>query len=159
MKPREERVPTMVPARLRTGAEWKDATILNLSAHGIIFRSCSSYPRGHFLEIRRGGHVIIAQVMWSDAGKVGARTQDELEVFAIINDRPAQRRSFGLAVDRRREKRRLPADERSRQQARAMEFALGGLFALSAAIATLTMVQQLFSDPVERIEAALASVR
>ncbi|MBB3764066.1 PilZ domain-containing protein [Sphingomicrobium lutaoense] len=158
MKAREERVPTMVPARLRKGTDWHDATILNLSANGLMFHCQEPYSRGHFLEIRRGRHVIVAQVMWSEAGKVGARTQDELEVFAIINDRPARRRSFGLAVDRRHE-RRPPSGERSRQQARMFEYAVAGLLAVTASVAAFTMVQQFFASPVSRIEAALASVR
>lgn len=160
MKLREERVPAMVPARLRDSGGWRDLTIMNLSAHGVMFKGLDNYPRGHFIEIRRGGHVIIAQVMWSDGGKVGARTQDELAVFDIINDRPACRKKFGMAVVERRHSPRLVSDEeRSRMVAQAINYAAVVLIGLAASLLAAGAVKGVLTDPLDQAQAAMTSVR
>ncbi|WP_376741922.1 PilZ domain-containing protein [Sphingomicrobium flavum] len=160
MKVREERVPAMVPARLRDGGHWRDLTIMNLSAHGVMFKGLDNYPRGHFIEIRRGGHVIVAQVMWSDGGKVGARTQDELAVFDIINDRPTQRKCFGMAVVERRTAPRIVSDEeRSRMVAQAINYAAVVLIGLTGSLLVAGAVNGILSAPLDRVEAAMNSAR
>lgn len=160
MKEREERVPAMVPARLREGTGWQDATIMNLSAHGVMFKSNGCYPRGHFLEIRRGGHVIVAQVMWSDGGKVGARTQDELAVFDIINDRPPPRTKFGMAVvERRTQPRMLPDEDRSRLIAQAINYATVLLIGIAGSALIAGSVTGALSKPLDAAQAAMSSGR
>ncbi len=74
MKQREARQPVAVPARLRVATGWQDATILNMSTRGIMFRCTFPMERGHYLELRRGGHVIVAQVMWGRDGRYAAKT-------------------------------------------------------------------------------------
>nr|WP_260482151.1 hypothetical protein [Sphingomicrobium flavum] len=133
---------------------------MNLSAHGVMFKGLDNYPRGHFIEIRRGGHVIVAQVMWSDGGKVGARTQDELAVFDIINDRPTQRKCFGMAVVERRTAPRIVSDEeRSRMVAQAINYAAVVLIGLTGSLLVAGAVNGILSAPLDRVEAAMNSAR
>lgn len=156
MKQREERVPTMVPARLRGNDGWQDATIVNLSERGLCFRAPKAMPRGHYLELRRGSHVIVAQIVWSAEGKCGARTQDKLPVFDIINDRPASRKKFGLAVvDRRRDHSRKP--QWQRQLGKRIEFIGVGLVGILIAVGIAQSVYSTLSAPLKAVEAALVS--
>lgn len=156
MKQREERVPAHVPARLRGQSGWSDATITNISEHGLCFVSNGRYERGHYLELRRGSHVIIARIVWSADGRCGAQTQDTLPVFDIINDRPAARRKFGLAVvERRRDRTRTP--DWQRQLGQRLQFASLGLVGLFVAVGIGQSVYSTLSTPFRAVEAALVS--
>ena len=156
MKQREERVPAMVPARLRGSDGWQDATITNLSEHGLCFRAPTPIPRGHYLELRRGSHVIVARIVWSSEGKCGARTQDKLPVFDIINDRPAARKKFGLnVIERRRDRTRLPGWQQFARK--KMEYVVIGAVGALAAVGIGQAVYTTLSTPMAAIEAALVS--
>lgn len=156
MKQREERVPAMVPARLRGSDGWHDATIMNMSEHGLCFRSTEAMRPGHYFEIRRGSHIIVARIMWSAEGKCGARTQDRLPVFDIINDRPASRVKLGLpVVNRRRDRSRMPGWQR--QLGKKLEFAGLGLVGLFVAVGIGQSVYSTLSISFGAIEAALVS--
>lgn len=156
MKQREERVPAHVPARLRGKAGWTDATITNLSEHGLCFVSPGRHERGHYLELRRGSHVIVARVMWSSEGRCGALSQDALPVFDIINDRPAARRKFGLAVvERRQDRTRMPGWQR--QLGQRMQFAVLGIVGLFIAIGIAQAVYSTLAVPFEAVRAAMVT--
>lgn len=123
MREREARHEVTVPARLRVDDGWQDAIILNLSTRGLMFRCTAPVQRGHFLELRRGGHVIVAQVMWSDGGKCGARAQGFLPIAELMFDKPAKRTL--LTPRERRVFPRTTAERaaQARQSGRAMPFA------------------------------------
>lgn len=156
MKQREERVPAHVPARLRGQAGWSDATITNISEHGLCFVSNGRYERGHYLELRRGSHVIVARIVWSEGKRCGAQTQDTLPVFDIINDRPAARRKFGLAVvERRKDRTRTP--DWQRQLGQRLQFACLGVVGLFVAVGIGQSVYSTLSEPLRAVEAALVT--
>ena len=148
----------MIPARMRVGAAWSDACILNLSSRGMLLRAQGAPSRGSYLEIRRGAYVIVARVVWTNADRFGVWTQDVVPADGLINhpDRTAAKPEPGDFVDRRAAPR--PASERhetSRRRARAMEF---GAFALLGAIgATMALgaVEQLLARPLAAVETAL----
>ena len=117
-------------------------------------------PRGTYLEVRRGDHEITACVMWVNHHRFGVRTQDVLAIEHIIN-RPdlcaAAPSADGLIGDRRRAQR--SASERhdsSRLLSRAMEFAVMGVLAVSAAVVTFSAVAEALERPLAEASAALA---
>lgn len=152
----------MISARMRAGATWSDACILNLSRQGMLLRSSNVPNRGSYLEIRRGAHVIVARVVWSSPDRFGVRTQDPVPADRLIHDpegNPASQKSGESGfVDRRSAPRpSRHRHEASRHRARAMEF---GTFLLIGAVATLVVgeaVAHALGEPMSAVSAALAA--
>ncbi|MGE5564092.1 MAG: PilZ domain-containing protein [Bacillota bacterium] len=152
-KPRELRRRVIVPARLRHGASWSDACILNISSRGLMIHTGRPLNQGTEVEIRRGDHVIVARVVWRDGGRAGLCAEDRVPVEEIVTlgQSPALRVTASLG-ERRKEPR---PDEASRHCARVMEFA--GVLAVTAALAVagLMMVRAAFAEPLGAVAAVL----
>lgn len=116
-RPRELRRRVAIPARLRSGAQWSDACIANISSRGMMIHSGRAGPAGTMVELHRGDHVIIARVVWRDGGRAGLHSDEQLPVEEIIS----LGRSCGLRIaasdrefiERRKRPRRSSADSRS----------------------------------------------
>jgi hypothetical protein len=152
-KPRELRRRVVVPARLRHGAAWTDACILDISSRGLMIHTGRQIAKGTQVEVRRGDHVIIARVIWRDGGRAGLRAEDRVPIEDImrLGQSPALRLTAGPA---KRRKRPRP-QELSRLQGRAMEFGTVIAIGASLALAGVSMVQAAFARPVEMVSAAL----
>ena len=161
MKPREPRKKVMIKARMRVGAAWRDACILDLSSRGLMIQASDPLPGGSYLELRRGRHVIVARVVWSRDRRAGLRTQDALPTEAIIAEPD---HSAGPPIVAGAERRAAPAarvpratdHEQSRWQSRAWEFA--SVVFVGAAFATVAYgtVASALERPLEAVEGALA---
>src|SRR5690349_5416886 len=122
-KPRELRRRVLLPARMRTGAAWSDACILNVSSRGALIHSSRPFPRGSIVELRHGDHVIVGRVVWRDGAKAGLHAEQRVPVEQILSlaDGPALRLSAAPGgVERRRKPR---THDGSRMRSRALEFA------------------------------------
>ena len=160
MKPREPRKKVMIKARMRVGATWRDACILDLSSRGMMIQASDPPPGGSYLELRRGRHVIVARVVWSHGPRAGLRSQDPLPTDAIIAE-PDHSAGPPLVtgVERRAEPlargRPMPQHEQSRWQSRAWEFAslvlVGGVLATFAFDAVASALER----PMTAVEGAL----
>jgi hypothetical protein len=146
MKPREPRRKVMLRARMRIGAAWRDACILDLSSRGLMIQAKEPPRGGSYIEIRRGRHIIVARVMWTNDGRCGLRTQDALVPDAIIAEPDEAHGPAPLTRERRvtRAPPRAIAHEQSRWRSRAIEFsfvaiigAMCGTFAYGAVSAAL----------------------
>ena len=156
-KPRELRRRVVLPTRLRLGAAWSDACILNISSRGLMIRAARPIPQGSLVELRRGSHVIVARVVWRDGAKAGLQSDDKLPVDDILTlsqagaiqvtagPRPA-------GVERRTQPR---GHDHSRLRSRALEFASVTLIAASLVGGAVLMVEQAFSRPLASVQAAL----
>ena len=150
MKSREPRKKVMIKARMRVGAAWRDAFILNLSSRGLMVRADDPPPHGSYLELRRGRHVIVARVMWSSDRHCGLRAQDELQTEAIIAEPDTSKsRALAPAAERRAQpvsRPRPTAHEQSRWRSRGLEFVslalAGGVFASLAYGAVASVLQR-----------------
>jgi len=143
----------LVPARLRHGASWSDACILNVSSRGLMIHSGRPLARGTEVEVRRGDHVIVARVMWRDGGRAGLKADDRvpLEDIVTLGQSPALQLT-AVSGDRRKQPR---GDERSRLHARSIQFAGVLAIALSLAGAGVTMVQSALARPLSAVSIAL----
>src|SRR3954453_8262022 len=92
-KSREWRRSVLLKARIRTGAGWSDACILNISSRGMLIHAIRASDRGSIVEVRQGEHVIRARVVWSDGARAGLRADERLPVEQILsrNDCPELR--------------------------------------------------------------------
>ena len=161
MKPREPRKKVMIKARMRVGAAWRDACILDLSSRGLMIQANDPPPGGSYLELRRGRHVIIARVMWTRDRRAGLRAQDALPTEAIIAEPD---HSAGPPIVAGSERRTAPAaravrptdHEHSRWQSRAWEFA--SVVFVGAAFATVAYgaVASALERPLASVENALS---
>src|SRR5438270_868930 len=122
--PRELRRRVMVPARVRTDGQWSDARILNISSHGLSIQSASRAPEVSTMQILRGDHLIVARVMWSEAGRAGLQTEERLpveEILSLKQFRPLQLiASNGTLGDRSGQSRAMAHDRNI--SGRAIEF-------------------------------------
>lgn len=151
----------MIKARVRDGASWNDALILNMSSRGLLIRSDKSPGRGSYLELRRGPHLIVARVIWSTSDRFGVQTQRPVPTAALASDpdRPvAGIAPSGEIGDRRPTSRTLPqTHERSRQGGRAVEFAAMAFACSLAAILIAGLIGDVVAAPIRAVEARLAA--
>lgn len=157
MKPREPRRPMMLNSRLRCGAAWSNACILNVSSRGLGLQAVAPPVRGTYVEVRRASSVIVARVMWVDGQRFGVQTQDPVSMVALTGEQsgadesaPAPR-PVERALIRTRE-----LHDASRAAGRAIEFLFIAILALSAASAAFAVVGTAIGRPIATINKALA---
>lgn len=152
----------MIKARMRAGASWSDALILNMSSKGLLVRSDRSPSRGSYLEIRRGPHVIVARVVWANSGRFGVQTQDPVPTDGLIQDpdgaqAPATPPGAGFKERRAIARPTEVRHESSRQKGRAAEFAVIAFACAAMAILIGGAVVEVVAKPMEAAQAALAA--
>lgn len=164
MKPRELRRKVLIGARMRTGASWGDVCLLNLSSRGVLAQAAVPPPKGTYIEVRRGSHLIVARVVWAEKHKFGLCTQDAIGIDAIIADTVgAKSRAPASQIEHQADRRSVARTrnagerhERSRLMARAMEFCfLVGSGAMLASLA-FSLVQQSVAAPMSQVRSALS---
>lgn len=153
-KPRELRRRVVVAARLRHGASWSDACILNISSRGLMIHTGRPISQGAQVEIRRGDAVIVACVVWREGGRAGLRAQDRVPVEEILTLGRSEVLQLGAGHGERRKRPR--SEDRSRIHGRAIEFAGVAMIAVCLAGAGLTMVRAAFARPLAIVSNALA---
>ena len=157
MKPREDRRKVMLSARMRSGASWHDACILNMSSRGLMLQTAVRTERGAYLEVRRGPHVIVARVIWTGQQRVGLKAQDRLSVDAIVTEQAKTGGPETLVERRTAPRPRQDPAVRSRQLSRMMQaVTLGGL-GIAAAVIVVAGIQEALGSSVGRVGAALAA--
>lgn len=152
----------MIQARMRVGASWDDACILNLSSRGMLMRAPTAPNRGSYLEIRRGNHVIVAKVVWASVDRFGVYTQDPVPAADLIRatnsaGAAAAMPDSGLAERRTVPRPVVPTSEKSRWRARATEFCTIGFLCGVAAVLLLGAVSDLFGRPIMAVEQVLGN--
>ena len=159
MRPRETRQKVLIRARVKTGDGWHDACIVDLSRRGAGLQAASAPPRGTYVEVRRGFHVIVARVVWSRGHRFGVATQDDLPVDSIAVDRapPAKTRSFeGRSADRRLLPRAArERAETSRRWGQRLQFLTAVLGGAVAAMIAGAEVRETLAAPLADVSAAL----
>lgn len=153
LRPREQRRRVMLPARMRGKCGWSDACILNMSSRGMLVYSKGTADPGAFVEIRRGGQLVVGRVVWRENQRMGLHSQDPVRIADIINSAAAADAPCPAA-----ERRRVPrTSDKSRTYARAMEFlfvvALGATLAASVGYE----VKDVLDRPFIAVRAALGS--
>jgi hypothetical protein len=156
-KPRELRRRVILPARLRMGAHWSDACILNVSSRGLMIQASRAAPEGSVIELWKGDYVIVARVVWRKGVRAGLCSDDRVPVEEIMS--LVQSPGLQLTASTGRppcERRKRPrTHEESRIRARMMEFATVAVIAASLAGTAFAMLEQAFARPLAMVSAAL----
>lgn len=107
---------------MRYGDLWQDVAIQNVSAHGMKISVAMPPRRGSVIEIRRASQIIIARAVWVEKGECGLRTQDVVDVRALLD--PMAKRAEAVCRDAQADRRRAPRPEdvAARSQWFAMRF-------------------------------------
>ena len=157
LRQREERVRTLLPARMRSQSGWCDACILNISTGGLLVYSLGTAPTGSQVEIRRGSSLIIARVVWRKNQRIGLSSHGPVAIQEVLVDDkiaaivPA---NVAVPVERRKQPR---STDKSRYVGRAMEFAATAVIAVTLAVAATAGVADMLSRPISAVTAALDS--
>jgi hypothetical protein len=156
LRTREERRRVMLPARLRSQSGWSDACILNVSEHGLLIYSNGAAHPGSFVEVRRGGQLVIARVVWRRNQRIGLCSPDTIHVDDIISTSEAQA-ALTTAYKVTLERRRVPRiPEPSRSRGRAGEFIGTVLIVAALAGAGAFYAASTLGRPLAHVKAALA---
>ena len=149
---RHPRQPIRAPARILTDAGWNDAFVLDVSISGLRFATTNRLKRGAFVEVRRGGYVIIAQVMWARDGHVGAMSQDTISARHLLKERAVDRPK-GTTVERRSVPRL--ESQTSKQAGALIDRCLVLLGIVFGCLATVTLAYEAIAVPITSINEAL----
>lgn len=159
MKPREPRRKVIISARIRDGAGWSSASILNISSRGLLLHAPKTPRPGAYVEVAKGPHHIVARVVWVKQNHFGVCTQDMLPVAAMTAGVDAGASGTVEAAPERRLKRPEPTAserlERSRRRASAMQFLwIAGISVAGGAVA-FEAVKGALSRPLSAVSAEL----
>lgn len=156
LRAREERQRVILPARMRSRAGWSDACILNISSRGLLVYSAGAADPGSFVEIRRGGQLVVARVVWRKNQRMGLQSPDPVRIEDIISTETAACAVQSGSVQRPVERRRMPRDaQRSRDHGRAMEFMAIVLAGTAIAGIAIACVEDALARPIHSVRVAL----
>lgn len=147
----------MIRARMRAGASWGDACILNLSSRGMGLQAASPPGRGSYVELRRGRHVIVARVIWINGHRFGIRAQDSIPVDSVIAEpdlSAANDEAPAAHLERRIAPRTGENHDGSQTISRAIQFGFVLTLGASAGLALFDGVRQAFAKPLANATAA-----
>ena len=161
--PREPRQKVQIPVRIRIDNAWADMCLLDVSSRGLMIQGRIAPPRGAYVEVRRGRHVIVARVIWSKKHRFGVRTQDLVAAGVIAGERdtdpagdagqptsqPAERRVHA------REVASAEAHQRSRMMGRSIEFGFVLVAGSTLAMLCVSLASEAMLKPLSVVTAAL----
>lgn len=166
-RPREDRITVLIPSRMRIDSCWLDVVIHNVSSRGLMVGCEDAPPIGSYVEIRRGGLVIVGRVQWRKGRFFGIRSQDRLSVKTLIDEprlagRPAKPPAGRDDAGERRADHRLAHEarmarqmERSRQFSSTFQFMVIVLVGLTMAEIAAHTVYGMLSIPAEQLQDVL----
>jgi len=161
MKAREARRKVVVPARLNAGPRWVDAVVLNISSRGMLVRSETPIAVGTYVDLRRGKQVIIGRAVWSDGNQFGVRSQDPIDIEALLGELSRPSSADGPRTERRADPQRSrgssPAErmERNRQLGSLFQYVVIAAAVLAAAGYAASQVHDLLSHSLGAVSAHL----
>jgi hypothetical protein len=164
LKPREPRRKILITARMRSGSDWDDISLFNISSRGALAQAVLPPSQGTYVEIRRGPHLLLARVMWTDKHRFGVHTQDPIRIDDFISDlggsgKAQEQVAATYAAERRATIRKPPSSDRhdrSRYLGKSLEFC----FFVGACVAVtgvaFNAVRAALSEPLSQVTAKLA---
>ena len=155
---REHRRKVVIRARMRAGAAPVDVCIRDLSSRGLMLQTGAPPPRGSYVEIVGASLTIVGRVIWAKERRFGVRTNDPIDVPAVLFgiQPPSGQRPPAPAQRRQCSANARPHTASSRMLATAMQFAMVGAFAALLVVVLAGTAYETLRRPLEHIEARLA---
>ena len=82
--PREQRRLASVRVQMRTGAEWREITIANISRGGFLAKSERPPKVGTSVEVRHPGSVVFGEVIRSAGRRFAVRSSQPIDVATLL---------------------------------------------------------------------------
>lgn len=163
-KLREARPAIHLSAKLRTEDGWGQVTIANMSSRGLLLKSPFPPGRNTFIEIRHRGETIVGRVVWSNGTRCGVRTQDPINIDALLGKAPigvqkAGERRSTAAHQLQVKARQLPSvtPEASQRSARAFTWIVMAAVGAAGAVMAAELVATSLVNPFARANTALTT--
>jgi hypothetical protein len=165
IKPREDRQPLLLPARLLADEGWRDVIVCNVSSRGMMLRCAAPPEKNSFIEVRHKHLCFVGRVIWSSGSQCGIRTQDNIDYSQLMRQSTAK--AIQASAERRVRPRDdlkqanirvLPLEETSKIFARIIDFSSLAIAVVLGAI-MLADVAGGALEPLERVETVLANQR
>lgn len=162
---REERRTIFLKVRVRTDQGWRDVTIGNVSLHGLMLRGPSPPTKGEFIEVRHRSVCVIGRVVWSNGSCCGVRTQDIVDIDALLSQSPAQPRKPQIERRQAPRSRNQPPPahllasqiESSKRFARIFDWSLVAAGGALAAATLASAASSAMDQPMDQVRTALQS--
>lgn len=131
---------------MKSADGWQDVAIRNVSAHGMRISVALPPKRGAYIEVRRATQIIVARTMWVQGNDCGLRTQDVVDIHALVNPNAAKAEAVIVAANA--DRRHAPRAEESAESARRasqliQQLLLGAAILAGAGYAALTVSETL----------------
>jgi hypothetical protein len=154
---REHRRKVLIRGKMRAGGPQTEICIRDLSSRGLMAQAHAAPARGAYVEIIVADQPIVGRVVWAKDRRFGIRTNDPLNVLALIHRIPA---APSRALPSSRPRRTVPAAARqgassSRALGNIMQFALIAAFAVALGAALVNATYQVISSPFENVSVHL----
>ena len=161
MREREERRKVWLQARMHSDAGWSDVTVRNISKRGMEISAHQPITPGSYIEICRAPYTIVARIMWAAGDRLGARSQDPIDVnglVAVATGEQPGRGKIGHIVDapQTHERRSAARAGRSETVSSRLQFVTLAAVVAVAAFLIATQVSARLAAPLEKIRSALA---
>jgi len=141
-----------LPARLRADAAWVDVTMMNVSPRGFMVRTDEPVRIGGYVELRRGiDFNIVGRVVWKRGRDVGVKTQDDIDVDALLQPQGKATRG-GRTTDRSTS---TATAERSRHVGTMIQYVVVVTMVVAGAITAASTVNVMLRPTFDRIVRAL----
>jgi hypothetical protein len=159
-KRRETRLAVNLICRIRQDDGWHDVRVRNISCRGIGASSATPPAIGEYAELRRGSALIVARVVWQHGHSFGLRSQDRIDIPALLGQGAAAKEGqFEPAnAERRRQPREdslVNAAEQSKHVSSMLQYTVLGIASLAAALFASSAVRDIFSTPLAAVAHAL----
>lgn len=142
---------------MRSASGWGDACILNISSRGLMIYAQHPVEPGSYIELRRGGALVVARVVWRKNQRVGLCSHDRLPVDDIISGAAAAAVVPSLGAPRLDRRRKPRLEDGSRLRGRAIQFLSLVLIASALASGLGFYVIETLGRPAAAVERALGS--
>ena len=146
---------------MHSDAGWSDVTIRNISRRGFQISTSQPVKPGAYIELRRAHYTIVARIAWTADGKVGAQSQDVIDVSGLLAVSTGKSPGDGgqgssPVLPLPHERRAVPRHEAGRQQSSRLQFAAMIATAAAAAFMIASDMATVLAQPLAAARSALA---
>ena len=159
-RPREWRRRVSIAARIKTGANWADGRILNISSRGMLLHHSRPITIGSQIEVRNDGRAVNATVVWREGFRAGLNCAQRIDLGDWIAawDEECGASGGSASVAGTVDRRALPrTHEQSRELARKLEFIAIAFIAVLIAVSVASLAASVLFRPFAAISAVLGN--
>lgn len=157
MRAREPRRKVRFKARMRVDCGWSDVTIRDMSSRGMLLTMEEPPKVGSYVEICGPKTNLIARAVWVRGTHFGVRTQDRIDVEALVSPGRLRPQESCEATPHAAHARPATTHARSRQKGAAIEFGTLLIGILTGAGILALVLYDILARPMQAVTDTLGS--